>query len=54
MLRAFLDYYRATILRQTEGLTAEQLATPLPPTTMTLGGMLKHLAWVENWWFRGS
>ena len=52
MLRSFVDYYRATILRQTEGLDAVQLARPLPPTTMTLGGMLKHLTWVENWWFR--
>ena len=52
MLRSFLDYYRATILRQTEGLDAVQLATPLPPTTMTLGGMLKHLTWVESWWLR--
>jgi hypothetical protein len=51
MLRSFLDYNRVTILRQAEGLTAAQLATPLPPTTMTLGGMLKHLAWVENWWW---
>jgi hypothetical protein len=51
MLRSFLDYFRATILRQGEGLTAEQLATPLPPATMTLGGMVKHLAWVENWWW---
>ena len=52
MLRSFLGYYRATILRQTEGLDAVQLATPLPTTTMTLGGMLKHLTWVESWWFR--
>ena len=51
MLRSYLDYFRATILRQTEGLDAVQLATPLPPTTMTLGGILKHLTWVENWWW---
>jgi len=51
MLRSFVDYYRATILRQAEGLSAAQLATPLPPTTMTLGGMVKHLTWVENWWW---
>ena len=50
-LRSFLDYFRATILRQGEGLTAEQLATPLPPATMTLGGIVKHLTWVENWWW---
>jgi hypothetical protein len=52
MLRSFVDYYRVTILRQAEGLTDEQRATPLPPTTMTLGGMVKHLAWAENWWWR--
>ncbi len=49
-LRAFLDYYRATVRRQAEGLTSEQLATPLAPATMTLGGMLKHLAVVEEGW----
>ncbi|MEZ5091989.1 DinB family protein [Nocardioides sp.] len=49
-LRSFLDFYRATLRRQAEGLTAEQLATTLPPTTMTLGGMLKHLAVVEEGW----
>src|SRR5262245_47626414 len=51
MLRSFLDYYRAPILRQADGLSSGQLATALPGTTMTLGGMVKHLAWVENWWW---
>ncbi len=50
-LMAFLDYHRATLHRKTEGLTAEQLAQTLPPSTMTLGGMLKHLALVEDNWF---
>lgn len=50
-LRAFLDYQRATLLRQCDGLDATQLNTALPPSTMTLGGMLKHLAYVEDWWF---
>jgi MoaA/NifB/PqqE/SkfB family radical SAM enzyme len=48
---AFLDFYRATVRRQAEGLTPEQLATPLAPAIMTLGGMLKHLALVEESWF---
>jgi hypothetical protein len=52
MLRSFLDYYRVTILRQAEGLTDEQRATPLPGISMTLGGMVKHLTMVENWWWR--
>lgn len=51
MLRGFLDYYRATVRRQAEGLSQEQLGTPLAPSTMTLGGLLKHLAVVEESWF---
>ena len=51
MLRSYLDYFRATILRQAEGLTAEQLATTLSPSTLTLGGIVKHMTWVENWWW---
>lgn len=53
-LRAFLDYYRATLLRQAEGLSQEQLAQTLPgghPTTLSIGGLLKHMAGVEDWWF---
>ncbi|MFN8195911.1 MAG: DinB family protein [Nocardioidaceae bacterium] len=50
MLRSFLDFYRATLRRQAEGLTREQLAIALAPSTMTLGGMLKHLALVEESW----
>ena len=52
MLRSFLDYYRATILRQAEGLTEDQLAATLGPSTLTLGGIVKHLTLVESWWFR--
>ncbi len=50
-LRGFLARYRATIRRQTEDLTADQLDQRLEPSTMTLGGLLKHLALVEDWWF---
>ncbi|ASE11374.1 DinB family protein [Kocuria rhizophila] len=50
-LFGFLDFLRATIRWKTEGLSTEQLhSTPLP-TTMTLGGMVKHLAYVEDHWF---
>jgi uncharacterized damage-inducible protein DinB len=31
-------------------LNASQLATSLPPSTLTLGGLLKHLAVVEAGW----
>ena len=50
-LVAFLDRQRDTLRMKTAGLEARQLDTALTPTTMTLGGMLKHLAYVEDWWF---
>lgn len=49
-LRAFLDYHRDTFRLKTAGLDADQLATTLAPSTMTLGGMTKHLALVEDNW----
>lgn len=49
-LRGFLNLERDMMRYRTGGLTAEQLDTHLPPSTMTLGGMLKHLAYVEDWW----
>ncbi len=49
-LFAFLDYFRETLRRQTDGLGAQQLATRLPPSTLTLGALLKHLAHVERYW----
>ena len=51
MLRSFLDHYRATIRLQASGLTDAQLDQALPPSDLTLGGMLKHLAFVEDYWF---
>ncbi|MGJ3508361.1 DinB family protein [Enemella sp. A6] len=50
-LTGFLDYFRAVIERKSAGFTAEELARPLAPSEMTLGGMLKHLAYVEDFWF---
>jgi uncharacterized damage-inducible protein DinB/chloramphenicol 3-O-phosphotransferase len=50
-LRTFLDYHRDTLRRKTSGLDAAGLDTALPPSTMTLGGLLKHLAYVESNWF---
>jgi uncharacterized damage-inducible protein DinB len=51
-LTGFLDWQRETILLKTEGLTREQLAQPLPPSSLTLAGLLNHLALVEDTWFR--
>jgi uncharacterized damage-inducible protein DinB len=49
-LLGFLDYQRATLAWKCRGLSDEQLRVALPPTSMTLGGMLKHLAYVEDHW----
>jgi uncharacterized damage-inducible protein DinB len=51
ILRSFLTYHRDTLRWKCSGLTQEQLAQPLPPSDMTLGGMIKHLALVESNWF---
>jgi len=52
LLTAFVDQHRAALLAKAAGLDHAQLHRALPPTTMTLGGMLKHLAFVEQWWCR--
>ena len=48
---AFLDYHRETLMMKVAGLDSAQLATALPPSPMTLGGLVKHLALVEESWF---
>jgi hypothetical protein len=50
-LRGFLDFHRQTLRWKTTGLTADQLRTAVPPSDMTLGGLIKHLAYVESHWF---
>ena len=50
-LLGYLDYQRATLEWKCSGLDAAGLAATLAPTSMTLGGLLKHLARVEQWWF---
>src|SRR5690348_12040272 len=50
-IQAFLDFHRATLAWKCAGLDAEGLAATVGPSTMTLGGMLKHLALVEEHWF---
>jgi uncharacterized damage-inducible protein DinB len=50
-ITGFLDFLRATVLWKAEGLDAEQFRRPLPPSSLTLGGLLHHLALVEESWF---
>ena len=47
----FLDFFRATLAKKCDGLTDEQLKTfAVPPSTLTLLGIVRHLAEVERYW----
>src|SRR4051794_2828369 len=50
-LTGFLGYQRATLGWKCSGLTDEQLRVRLPSSALSLGGLLKHLARVEDIWF---
>jgi uncharacterized damage-inducible protein DinB len=52
-LDQWLDFHRATLLTKCSGLDAEQLKTrPVESSTLTLLGIVRHMADVERWWFR--
>jgi uncharacterized damage-inducible protein DinB len=50
-LVAFLDYHRATFRAKVDGVDAAGLALTIGRSTMTLGGLMKHLTLVEDSWF---
>lgn len=53
VLAEYLDRYRMTFELKCEGLNVEQLATrSVPPSTMSLLGLIRHLARVEHSWTR--
>jgi hypothetical protein len=52
-LEGWLDFYRATLALKCEGLDDAQLRTAsVPPSTLTLLGLVQHAAEVERNWFR--
>jgi uncharacterized damage-inducible protein DinB len=53
ILEAFLAWQRATLLTICAGLTGEQLAErAVRPSTLSLLGLVRHMAKVERVWFR--
>jgi uncharacterized damage-inducible protein DinB len=53
MLRAFLDYHRATLAMKCDGLSDEDLRRrSMPPSTLSLLALVRHMAEVERTWFR--
>ncbi|GAA4240869.1 DinB family protein [Actinomadura meridiana] len=52
-LASFLQYHRDTLAMKCEGLTTEQLRErAVPPSTLSLLGLVRHMAEVERSWFR--
>jgi hypothetical protein len=52
-LESWLDYHRATLLFKCQGLTGEQLALrAAEPSSLSLLGLVRHMAEVERSWFR--
>jgi hypothetical protein len=53
MLSAWLDMQRATLAMKCDGLTDEQLRErAVPPSSLSLLGLIRHMAEVERNWFR--
>jgi len=53
MLIAWLDWHRATLATKCDDLSAEQLGErAVPPSPMSLLGLLQHMFEVERNWFR--
>jgi hypothetical protein len=52
LLDAYLDYYRAALLRKLGGLSEEELRSSRLPSGWTPLELLVHLTWVERRWFQ--
>lgn len=50
-LEDFLEYYRQVMRRKVHGLTNAELNRTVAASTLTLGGIIKHLSLVEDTWF---
>lgn len=53
MLEAWLDFHRATLALKCSGLDDDQLRrAAASPSSMTLLGLMQHMAEVERTWFQ--
>jgi hypothetical protein len=53
VLEGYLAWHRAYLRHKCAGLTGEQLAVcSVPPSNLSLLGLVRHLALVERTWFR--
>ncbi|MFE9555084.1 DinB family protein [Streptomyces sp. NPDC006692] len=52
-LSTVLDWHRATFELKCAGLPPERLSQhAVPPSTLSLHGLVRHLSGAERWWFR--
>ncbi len=53
MLEAWLEWHRGTLAGKCEGLDPDQLRQrAVPPSSLSLLGLVRHMAEVESGWFR--
>src|SRR5215469_7355828 len=53
MLAGWLEHHRGILIWKCEGLTPEQLRQrAVPPSTLSLLGLVRHMAEVERGWFQ--
>jgi len=51
LLEAFVEFYRAAVVRKVRGVSEQDARRRLVGSATTLGGIVKHLRWVELNWF---
>jgi hypothetical protein len=51
-LGGFLDFYRSVVERKVDGLSRQDAVRSMTPTGLSPLGVVKHLGWVEYYWFR--
>ncbi|MFJ5925841.1 DinB family protein [Kitasatospora sp. NPDC092948] len=52
LLTSYLDFHRETFAMKCAGVPVERLSElALPPSGLSLHGLLRHLTGVEQWWF---
>lgn len=55
MLEGWLQWHRETLMAKCAGLSSVDLArTTVAPSTLSLLGLVRHMAEIERWWFRRS
>jgi hypothetical protein len=53
VLAAFLEWHRQTFALKCSNVPLERLSEKsVPPSGLSLHGLVRHLAGVERWWFR--